>query len=57
MAVRVEWCDKDWSLVRDGKAQRWLPDPSGSRVARTRPPYWNRIGAVPCCEIGAAYTL
>ena len=35
------------------RAMRWLPDKNGARVVRTRPPYWNIVDAVPCCEVGA----
>ena len=47
--VSVEWCDDDYSMVRDGIAMRWLPDAEGLRFVRPRPPYWNIVGAVPCC--------
>lgn len=57
VSVRTEWCDKDWSLVRDGRAQRWLPDANGHRTARPRPPYWNRVGAIPLCEVGDEYRI
>jgi hypothetical protein len=57
VAVEVDPCDEDYSLIRDGKAMRWLPDPDGIRLVRTRPPYWNRRGRVACCEIGDAYSL
>lgn len=52
IAIRVEWCAEDYSLARDGRATRWLPSPAGVRIVRPRPPYWNRIGALPCGEIG-----
>jgi hypothetical protein len=43
---------EDYSLVRDGRAMRWLPNGQGPRLVRARPPYWNRIDRVMCCEVG-----
>ena len=53
--ITVERCEEDWSLVRDGLAQRWLPDPDGSRLVRPRPPYWNRHERIYTCEVGDEY--
>ncbi len=57
LAIDVEWIDSDCSLVKDGKAMRWLPDEGGTRRVRTRPPYWNSIGATTCCEVGNPYRI
>lgn len=43
---------EDWSIARDGLAMRWQPDESGTRRVRLRPPYWNRVDRVTCCEVG-----
>ena len=56
VAVRAEWCDEDFSLMRDGRAMRFLPVEGAARKVRPRPPYWNTHGAVSCCEIGDAFT-
>lgn len=53
--ITVERVDKDFSLVRDGLAQRWLPDPGGARRCRPRPPYWNYHCRTNLCEVGAPY--
>lgn len=45
---------EDYSLVREGRAMRWLPNGRGPRLVRPRPPYWNRIDRVMCCEVGDA---
>ena len=50
--IMVEWCGEDYSLKKDGYAMRWMPRADGMRIVRPRPPYWNIMGAVPCCEIG-----
>ena len=50
--VEVDIVDYDYSLYRNGAATRFLPHESGSRKCRVRPPYWNNIGKVACCEIG-----
>lgn len=50
--VEIERVDDDWSLTRDGRAMRWLPDPDGVRLVRPRPPYWSPNGRVACCEVG-----
>lgn len=50
--IEVEAVDYDYSLARNGLAMRWLPDPRGMRHVRPRPPYWNCVGRVACCEVG-----
>ena len=55
--VTVEKISDDKSLVSDGVAMRWLPDENGLRKVRTKPPYWNLIDRVQCCEIGENYQL
>lgn len=55
--VTVEHVEEDWSLVRDGIAQRWLPMKDGVRLVRPRPPYWNNVDRVLSCEVGEAYDL
>lgn len=57
IGIDVEWADEDWSLVRDGKSQRYLTHPQGRRVARIRPPYWNTFEATRCCDVGEPYDL
>lgn len=52
--IRVDWCDEDYSLVRDGLSMRWLPNPDGWREVRPRPPYWNNFERVRCGEVGEA---
>jgi len=46
---------EDYSIVKDGKAMRWLPKKNGIRLCRCRPPYWNRIDRINCCEVGDKY--
>lgn len=53
--IEVEKVDYDWSMIKDGKAQRYLPDPDGMRICRLRPPYWNIYNAVACCDVGDDY--
>lgn len=52
--VEIERIKADYSLVMDGRAMRWLPDPRGVRLVRPRPPYWHPHGRVNCLEIGDA---
>lgn len=52
IGVTVTPADEDYSLARDGFAMRYLPDPSGIRKIRPRPPYWNIVGAVPSLYVG-----
>jgi len=54
--ITSERIDKDSSLVAGGVAMRWLPDSDGFRVVRPCPPYWNRVGAIPCCEVGDCFS-
>lgn len=55
--ITVEKVDYDWSVIKDGKAQRYLPDDNGLRRCRLRPPYWNMYDAVACCDVGDNYIL
>ncbi len=50
--IEFQEIEEDYSLVKDGQAMRYLPHQDGIRLVRPRPPYWNRIGRVKCCEIG-----
>lgn len=52
LSVDIEECDDDYSLVMEGKAMRWLPDPEGSRMVRPQPPYWHPSGRVACKNVG-----
>jgi hypothetical protein len=54
VAIEAVETPEDYSLARDGRATRWLPNGKGPRLVRPRPPYWNRIGRVMCCEVGDA---
>lgn len=53
----IEIVEDDYSLIRDGLAMRWLPNPDGLREVRLRPPYWNNNNRIICCEIGDEYGL
>ena len=58
--IGCEETPEDYSLVQDGRAMRWLPKMDGSpfdRQVRTRPPYWNMVDRVSCCEVGDPYEL
>lgn len=52
LGVEVERIEEDRSLIWQGRAMRWLPDPSGARLVRPRPPYWHPFGRVRCLEGG-----
>lgn len=52
IGLDLDEVDADWSLTRDGLAQRWLPAPGAARLVRPQPPYWHPQGRVPCCEVG-----
>jgi hypothetical protein len=55
--IKIKEIENDYSLIKDGKAMRWLPKKNGQKLVRCRPPYWNRIDRVNCCEIGEKYKL
>lgn len=55
VAITCEPIPEDWSLIANGIAMRWLPDPQGARHVRPCPPYWHPFGQIPCCEVGAPY--
>ncbi|MFH1641360.1 MAG: hypothetical protein ABIC04_00515, partial [Nanoarchaeota archaeon] len=53
--VNVEVIDQDYSLVKDGKAMRFLPVEKGRRYGRIRPPYWNATERTDTCYVGEGY--
>lgn len=55
--IDVEDCDSDFSLTKDNVSMRWIPFKAGTRLVRPRPPYWNIIDRVSCCEIGEPIDL
>jgi hypothetical protein len=57
VSIETEVIDHDFSLVRDGRAMRYLPIDGAPRQVRTRPPYWNMHGRTACCEVGDFYKL
>ncbi len=57
VSIECEETPDDWSLVKDGRAMRWLPEPAGTRPVRPAPPYWNNIGRVNCLEVGATCNI
>jgi hypothetical protein len=50
--ITTEVIEKDYSVVKEGKAMRYIPQKGACRLVRPRPPYWNLFGRVPCCEVG-----
>lgn len=50
--IELEETEENYSIVMEGNAMRWIPKKNGSRFVRPRPPYWNSIGRVGCCEVG-----
>jgi len=57
IGLDIEQCDADYSLVKNGRAMRWLPSHNGTRLVRPMPPYWNPHGRVTCCEVGDEFNL
>ena len=55
--ITAETISEDWSFVKNGRAMRWLPDEYGFRDVRPRPPYFNTVGRIRCCEIGDSYDV
>ena len=53
--IETEEIPDDWSLTANGIAMRWLPTPDGTHTVRPRPPYWNSVGVVNCCEVGEPF--
>lgn len=52
VSIDFEETPENWSLTKDGVVMRWMPDESGTRTVRPRPPYWNVNGAIRCLEVG-----
>lgn len=57
VSIDCEHIQEDWSLVKDGRAMRYLPSPDGIRKVRPAPPYWNNVGRIKCCEVGENYII
>jgi hypothetical protein len=57
LGIEVEHTDADYSMVKEGRAMRWLPMPGAARLVRTQPPYWNLYDRVECCEVLDPYSL
>ncbi|MGH8018660.1 MAG: hypothetical protein ACREIA_10260 [Opitutaceae bacterium] len=55
-AVEVEIIDQDFSIEKDGRPTRWMPDPAGTRMVRTRAPYWNLHDRHLCREVETVST-
>jgi hypothetical protein len=53
VGLEVSEAREESAVVQAGVALRWLPDEQGVRLVRPRPPYWNNVGRVHCCEVGA----
>jgi CRISPR type IV-associated protein Csf3 len=52
VGIDIEEIEGDNSVCMNGRAMRYIPFKGGARFVRPRPPYWNSIGCVDCCEIG-----
>lgn len=50
-SLEIEEIEADYSITKDGKAMRYLPDKNGWREVRMLPPYWNNHDRVRSCEI------
>ena len=55
--ITTQAIEEDWSFVKNGCATRFLPSQDGLRQVRVKPPYWNIVDRVPCCEIGEEYDI
>lgn len=55
VSVECEGVQENYAIKRDGLSMRWLPDEKGIRDVRLRPPYWNMVDRVRCCEVGDRY--
>ncbi len=55
--ITYDQIEEDWSILKDGKAMRWLPDETSDRLVRLRPPYWNTTERIKCCEVMSAFSV
>ena len=56
LGVTTRKIEEDWGWIKDGCATRFLPvSDECARKVRCKPPYWNIVDAVSCCEIGENY--
>lgn len=52
LKVEIKEIAEDFSWIKDNKTMRFLPDNSGTKFTRPRPPYWHRHERTNCLEIG-----
>jgi hypothetical protein len=52
VGIEVTPSERMSAIVHEGRALRWIPSAGGLRLVRPRPPYWNIVGRVSCCEVG-----
>lgn len=52
VGLEVTPSGRESAIVHERRALRWIPTPEGLRRVRPRPPYWNAVGRVACCEVG-----
>jgi CRISPR type IV-associated protein Csf3 len=57
VGVKVETINEDYSLVKEGKAMRFLPQKDGNRYGRILPPYWNDTERIQTCYVGDTYAI
>ena len=55
--ITYDEIEEDFSIIKDGKAMRYLPSENGTRLVRTIPPYWGRHNRIYCCDVGDEYVL
>lgn len=56
-SIDVVNIDDDWSVVKDGRATRFLPSNDGFKLVRPRPPYWSIHDRVNCACVGDVYNI
>jgi len=57
IGVDIQETDDDFTLWRDGKAQRWIPSTQGQKLVRASPPYWNVCDRARCLDVGESIAI
>jgi len=55
--MKINVIKNDYSIIKNNKAMRYLPNKESIRLVRYRPPYWHRYNRTNCCEIGEKYEI
>lgn len=54
ISIDIDEVDYDFSIIKDGLANRFYPHPDGICQIRAKPPYWSNYQKISCFPVGWA---